>query len=332
MRRFASIFILAAAFVALHAVPGGAQSEGSLRNQIGSGKAQERSLASAATRLGKLERETAKEVAVLQGRLNDAQTQLNQAQATLAQTQSRLDAARARVNRLRKRLAQVRVTLAGLLRERYEGGTPDYVTVVLNADGFPQLLEELEFVRRVQRADTNILNVVRDARQEADKEQTALEALEVKNQKAAAAVKQRRDALAGITAVLQARQATLARAKQARLAALSNVRSRRLSAQKELNKLLAARARAAMIPGPGGPWAIPWPIVQCESGGQNLPPNYATASGYYQMLDTTFHGLGGTQAHAYLAPKSVQDQLAAKLWDGGRGARNWVCAGLVGII
>src|ERR1700742_2418968 len=142
MRRFASILTLAAALVPLHAVPGGAQSEGSLRNQIGSGKAQERSLASAAARLGKLESETAKEVAVLQGRLNDAQTQLNRAQATLAQTQTRLDAARARVNRLRKRLAQVRVTLAGLLRERYEGGTPDYVTVVLNADGFPQLLEE----------------------------------------------------------------------------------------------------------------------------------------------------------------------------------------------
>jgi peptidoglycan hydrolase CwlO-like protein len=332
MRRLASILVLIAALGAVLAPTTGAQSEGSLRSQIGAGKAQERSLAGAAARLGKLEAETAKEVAVLQGRLNDAQAQLDRAQATLAQTQSRLDAARARVNRLRKRLAQVRQTLSGLLRERYEGGTPNYLTVVLNADGFPQLLEELEFVRRVQRADTNILDVVRNARQDADREQTALEVLEVSNQKAAAAVKQRRDALAGITAGLQARQATLARAKAARLAALSNVRSRRLKAQKTLNKLLAARARAAMVPGPGGPWAIPWPIVQCESGGQNLPPNYATASGYYQMLDSTFHGLGGTQAHAYLAPKAVQDRLAAKLWNGGAGARNWVCAGLVGII
>ena len=26
------------------------------------------------------------------------------------------------------------------------------------------------------------------------------------------------------------------------------------------------------------------------------------------------------------------DRLAARLWNGGAGARNWVCAGLVGII
>ena len=39
--------------------------------------------------------------------------------------------------------------------------------------------------------------------------------------------------------------------------------------------LAAARAGRCAAVGPGGPWAIPWPIVQCESGGQNLPPNCA---------------------------------------------------------
>src|SRR5438105_15709029 len=31
-----------------------------------------------------------------------------------------------------------------------------------------------------------------------------------------------------------------------------------------------------------GRWAIPAAIVMCESGGRNLPPNGAGASGYYQ--------------------------------------------------
>jgi muramidase (phage lysozyme) len=73
-------------------------------------------------------------------------------------------------------------------------------------------------------------------------------------------------------------------------------------------------------------------VVQCESGGQNLPPNYATASGYYQMLDSTWKGLGGSTPHAYQASKGEQDRLAGRLWAGGAGAGNWVCAGLVGII
>ncbi|MCW2967422.1 MAG: hypothetical protein JWM71_1194, partial [Solirubrobacteraceae bacterium] len=118
----------------------------------------------------------------------------------------------------------------------------------------------------------------------------------------------------------------------ARLALLSTVHARRLSAEKTLTRLLAARERAALVPGPGGPWAIPWPIVQCESGGQNLPPNSATASGYYQMLDSTWAGLGGSTPHAYQASKAEQDRLASRLWAGGAGAHNWVCAALVGAI
>ncbi len=332
MRRLAPILALAVALCAVPAAPTGAQSEGTLRNRIGAGKSQERSLASSAARLGQLERETAREVTLLEGRLAGAQAQLNAAEAQLALTRRRLDAARKRVTRLRARLAQVRGKLAGLLRERYMGDRPDFVTVVLHADGFPQLLETLSFVRRVQRADTNVLGIVRGARLDADREQQALEQLEVRNQRAATAVLARRNALAGITAGLQARRDTLARARAARLAALSSVRARRRSAEKELGRLLAARARAAMAPGPGGPWAIPWPIVQCESGGQNLPPNYATASGYYQMLDSTWKGLGGSTPHAYQASKAEQDRLAGRLWAGGSGARNWVCASLVGII
>jgi peptidoglycan hydrolase CwlO-like protein len=329
LRRLAPLLLL---LVALSTSQAHAQSEGTLRDRIGSGKAQERSLASAAARLGRLERETQREVTIMEGRLSNAQADLDTAQAKLTQTQTALDAARKRVIRLRARLAEVRSKLAGLLRERYMGDQPDFVTVVLHADGFPQLLETLAFVRRVQRADTNVLDVVRDARADAGREQTALSALEVKRQKAATLVRARRDALATMTAGLQARRDTLARAKQARLAALSTVRSRRRSAEKELNRLLAARARAASAGGPGGPWAIPWPIVQCESGGQNLPPNYASASGYYQMLDSTWKGLGGSTPHAYQASKAEQDRLAARLWNGGAGARNWVCASLVGEI
>ena len=87
-----------------------------------------------------------------------------------------------------------------------------------------------------------------------------------------------------------------------------------------------------MQAGPGGPWAIPWPIVQCESGGQNLPPNSAGASGYYQMLPSTWRGLGGSTPQAYQASKAEQDRLAATLWNNGAGASNWVCAALVGAI
>jgi hypothetical protein len=82
--------------------------------------------------------------------------------------------------------------------------------------------------------------------------------------------------------------------------------------------------------GSGG-WAIPYAVVLCESGGQNLPPNGAGASGYYQIEPATWKGFGGTGPAAYLASKAEQDAVAAKIWNGGAGASNWTCARIVGI-
>ena len=326
MRRVV-LLVLAVLLFATVAV---AQDEGTLRDRIGDGKSRERSLASAADRLGELERKATREVVILEARLGAAQQDLNEAETRLAATEAREASARRRVTRLRERLSEVRDKLSGLLGERYMGGRPDFVTVVLHADGFPQLLETMTFVKRVERADTRVLDVVRDARGEAGTEQRELERLAARQARERTAVLARRNALASITAGLRERRDTIARAHAARVAALAETRSGRRKAERELSRLLAARARAARAPSTsGGPWAIPWPIVQCESGGQNLPPNHAGASGYYQFMRATWKGLGGSTPHAYLASKAEQDRLAARLWAGGAGRHNWVCADLV---
>jgi septal ring factor EnvC (AmiA/AmiB activator) len=326
VRACAVAAVLLAAVVAGSAL---AQSPGSLRSQIDRGKARERTLSAAVAQLGRLQSATEREIAILEPRLAAAQAALATAQARLAVTTTRLDATRRLAIRLRGRLAQARRKLGALLRARYMDGSPDFVTVVLHADGFQQLLETLTFLRRVARSDTRILDAVRTARLAAAREQRRLTALQARQRVVAADVARRRNSLAALSAALHARQATLAQARAARLAALQRTRASRQRAERILAKLEAQRAAAARAVGPGGPWAIPWPIVQCESGGQNLPPNGATASGYYQMLDSTWHGLGGSTPHAYQAPKAEQDRLAAKLWAGGAGASNWVCAALV---
>jgi septal ring factor EnvC (AmiA/AmiB activator) len=325
----AAMLALALAGLATHLAVA-QQDPGSLRDNIERQKGQERELASAAARLGRLEQAAARAVAVLERRLAAAQADLATWQARLAATQADLRATRKRLVRLRARLAQSRATLAAMLRQRYTANQPDLVSVVLEAHGFADVLERLEFLKRVQRTDTLIVEAVRNGRNDARRDEVRLSALEQRQREQTAAVRSERDALARMSAALQARRAALAQARAARLAALSNTRASRRRAQRELSRLLAAQAREASSPGPGGPWAIPWPIVECESGGQNLPPNSAGASGYYQMLPSTWRGLGGSTPQAYQASKAEQDRLAAKLWAGGSGAHNWVCAALIG--
>lgn len=322
--------MLAAALGTVPAI--GQQSEGGLRDRIDSARERERSLTSAVARLGRLERATAREISILERRVAALRGELSAAEAVLASTVRRRNRQRDRALRLRARLKESRAQLATLLRERYTGGRPDIITVVLHSDGFAQLLETVDFVKRIQAQDERILAAVKGARRDALAQRRTLTRLAVQRRDAAEAVRRRHAALATIVAGLHERRVRLAAARRARATLLRGTRASRRRAQRALRRLLAQRARALRAVGPGGPWAIPWPIVQCESGGQNLPPNSAGASGFYQFMPDTWRGLGGSTPHAHLAAKAEQDRLAARLWNGGRGAGNWVCAALVGVV
>jgi len=312
-------------------VPAISQDESTLRNRIDQSRAREQQLSGAVARLSDLLGRTQREIGIVQGRLTEVESDLSVARERLAQTQAELNTQRAKLERLRKRLAQDRSALSDQLVASYKGDTPYIVGLVIGSHDFADLIERVELAKRLQERNGEIVARIHDSRDETNRETDRLAKLEAQRQATADAVERRRNALASMRAGLAERQATFARVRAARAQALAGTRAGRAAAESELNKLIAQREAAARATsaGPGGPWAIPWPIVQCESGGQNLPPNSATASGYYQMLDSTWKGLGGSTPHAYQASKAEQDRLAARLWNGGAGASNWVCASLV---
>lgn len=333
----------------------GAQSSSALRGEIARQRDRESRLQSTADRLGALEASATRAVEVAGRRLAEVQEQYDAAQATLARTTGELRGTRARLVRLRRELDRGREVLARVLRTRYTADPPGVVEVVMSSDGFSDLLERVDFLRRVQSHDSSVVDAVRGARNEAAGDERRLTALRRRQARQAEMLTRQRDAMAQMRAGLEQRRAAVAQAHSARLAAVSSARSKRRSAERTLSRLQAAQARAARqyaaraattrasagsaaggggggaSAAPSGGWAIPWPIVQCESGGQNVGPNSAGASGYYQFMPQTWRNLGGSTPHAYQASKAEQDRLAAKLWAGGAGAGNWDCAAMVGI-
>src|SRR5919108_3454505 len=225
------------------------------------------------------------------------------------------------------RLAYSRQVLARRLVEIYEGGRPDVISVVFNSRGFADLLERAEFLKRINQQDKRIIEAVRRARDATHRVTVRLARLEARQQRIADGIEAQRNALASMAEALAAKRASLARARAARAAALRATRGSRQRLENEVSKLEAEQQGSTSTYGPGGPWAIPWAIVQCESGGQNLPPNWAGASGYYQIIPSTWRGFGGSGPAAYLASKAEQDRVAARIWNGGAGAGNWDCWG-----
>ncbi len=304
---------------------GAAGNADDLRSRIESQRNREGSLAADATTFGRLERKFARDVAVIQGRLDEVQAELDRRLALLATTQGQLAAQRLRHARLVLRLRRSRDILAQRLLSIYQDGDPDLASFVLGATSFADLLERTDFLRRVNRQDTRVINLVSNARDAARRSAGRLRVLVERRQAAADAVMRQRNALASMREGLAERRDSYGRAKRARLAALKSTRSGRKRLQGELDKLLAEQARASGTVGPTGSWAIPWSVVQCESGGQNMPPNWAAASGYYQIIPSTWSLFGGSGPAAYLASRSEQDRVAAAIWNGGAGASNWDC-------
>lgn len=326
--------LLSGIFVVLPMISDAAD-PGTLREKAEQARARERTLSGAVARLAASDRRLARQIATLQRRQAAVQADLDRDEATLAQTREALRHERARAARLANRLTVARRTLRTRLLERYKASHVDALSVVLNSASFSDLMERAAFLRRIQDSDEEIVKTVRAARTDAVAERRRLDAAEDRQRRAVEGLRARRNAVAAMAAGVAARQSALRRIRAARTAALAATRSRRRNLESDLRAAERAAARAASAAAPApvsipkGGWAIPWEIVQCESGGQNLPPNSAGASGYYQIMPATWKGLGGKGPHAYLRPKAEQDAAAAKLWNGGAGASNWVCYDMV---
>ena len=323
---------LAAALALVLATPA-RPSVGSLQQGIAADRAREQSLATGAAGATALIDRVSGQLAILSGRVSAIEAQLAAERVRLTQLTTDLAAERALAARLHVRFVHDQARLGRWLLSDYEHGRPDVITVLFDARGFSDLLERLDFLRRLSDEEGQITDATRAARAAAVDSVARLQRLGIAQAQAMRATAVETAALQSIQAALSQREAALAQARALDLAQLRSTRGARAQLQSRLRSALAALAApptTSTAPS-GASFAIPWAIVQCESGGQNLPPNSAGASGYYQIIPSTWKGEGGSTPAAYEAPKAEQDQIAAKLWNGGAGAGNWVCAGIVGI-
>ena len=324
VRLVATLFVLALALVA--AAPAGGAERGSLRDRIGSSKARSGRWRAPPRGSGELERKARARSRSSKAGWPPCRPGSDRGRDASRRHRGREREARRRVTRLRDRLAEVAHSSSAGCCASATWAPPDFVTVVLHADGFPQLLETLSSSTGSNgpTRDCSTSCATRAARPEA--RGPAARARSSASARGDRRARAPRDTLAGIAAGLRARRDTLAR-RTPRASPRWRARARAAGRRGELNALLAdARPRARASTGPGGPWAIPWPIVQCESGGQNLPPNSAGASGYYQMLDSTWKGLGGSTPARLPGLQGRAGPARRAPVGRRRGRHNWVCA------
>ena len=168
------------------------------RQAIGAKKKRERVLTSTIERYSRRIDVLEDDIATLRNRQATIEGELGRRRAELTTIQADLRRERGRIVRLRARLAEARIALAERLVHLYKADEPDLVTVVLEADGFADLLQRTEFMQRVSQQDARIIDRVRSARTEAAATEKKLDRSEARQRKVTAIVEARRHEVATI--------------------------------------------------------------------------------------------------------------------------------------
>jgi murein DD-endopeptidase MepM/ murein hydrolase activator NlpD len=257
------------------------------------------------------------DINVLQRKQNRVQASLDQKRAELLEVRGKLDEARERLARLRKELAVAEDALAARLVELYKADEPDALTVVLQADGFADLLERTEFLQRVSEQDEEIIERVRVLKEEAKKQAELLAELEQRVEDAANAILAQRNELARAKNQLVSSQNELASVRNDRQAAFSQVHESRVQLEGDLRALEAEQARVtSQLQG------SPTPVRQ-GSGALIWPVSGPLVSGYGMRWGRLHAGVDIAVPAGTAIRAADSGTVALMGWTGGYG--NYTC-------
>jgi peptidoglycan hydrolase CwlO-like protein len=193
------------------------------------------------------------------GRLRQMDAGISALQSKIARIQSDLDAKRAELLQLRRELNAARIRLAGLktyerkamyvlsqqLVASYEIDPPDIVTVVLDSNGFSNLLERLSFAQRIRTHDQQIVAAVILARDRVAAQAVRLGGLEGRQQDVTVRVLAERDELDAAKLTLLNEQMSVTRARDKNVSQLTTARGQIASLRRQLARLQAEQAQQA---------------------------------------------------------------------------------------
>jgi murein DD-endopeptidase MepM/ murein hydrolase activator NlpD len=264
------------------------------------------------------------DITVLEGRQTRIQADLDAKRAELARLQDELRQERIRLVKLRERLAAAKDALAERLVEIYKADEPDAVTVILEADGFEDLITRAEFIDRVGDQDGRIIDRVRTAKAESVEAEADLDRLEERQRRVTAEVDRRLQEVATIKGQLVDRRDDFAAVRDKKQSVLADTRAHRHDLEGDLRALEKEQAKVlARIQAAQNPGALPAGPVRQGSGTFIWPVNGTFTSPFGMRWGRLHAGIDLAAPEGTPIRAADSGRVIIAGWTGGYG--NYTC-------
>jgi len=267
--------------------------------------------------LSKRIRTLTREIGSLRRREARVQNTLDARRAQLARVQARYQVEHDRFVRLRKELRRTQGVLAERLIEIYKADQPDMLSVILESDGFNDLLVRADYMSAIGEQDSAIVDKVRELKKKSAQKRLLLVVLKSRAEEAVRVIEVKQRELQEARAAIQANEADLASARRFKSNKLGNVREHRHELEGDLRALQAASAQVTNQLQGAGP--VPAGPIRQGGGGYVWPVNGPVVSPFGQRWGRLHAGVdiavpAGTPIRA-----AASGSVAMAGWMGGYG-------------
>jgi peptidoglycan hydrolase CwlO-like protein len=202
-----------------------------------------------------------KQIGVYEGRISNLEARLRVVQRSvtaqellLGQVTEALGAAQDQLKTLQARYAAGRRMLAAQLVADYESPQPTLMDVVMNADGWDDLINQVSRIKSIARANANTIQAINNSRLAVAAQTRRLAQIRARRKRATAAVLVERDEIAQLRLDIVNRELAVSRDKSRKSGQLRTLR-RQLAREADTLQQQAARAQDAAFATGGSPVA-----------------------------------------------------------------------------
>jgi murein DD-endopeptidase MepM/ murein hydrolase activator NlpD len=319
----ASLALFAFAAALFGASPSSGESLGSIESRLSTARSKletvrgrEQVLTTDISAISGRIRSLQREIGGLRRREQKVERRLQVKRAELERTKARYEIEHARYVRLRAKLKRAQGVLSERLVEIYKSDQPDFVSVILDSDGFSDMLVRADYLSRIGEQDSLIVDRVRALKQASARKRRLLLELKQRAQAVVDEIAAQAAELAETRAGIESRQSDLAAARGAKHSTLKRTRASRKELEEHIRGLEADSAR---VQGQLGGGRVPAGPVRQGSGGYIWPVNGSVVSGYGMRWGRLHAGVDIASPAGTPIRAAAGGTVAMAGWMGGYG-------------